>query len=719
MLMPSTYSISGQDSAHMSNGRPGLLAVLVRGRRKVVTTTALSVALAALYLALAAPTYTSRSRLYIDPTSNQFAGEAAPAPASRGAALAIVDSQVAIISSDAILRSVVEMLSLDRDTEFAYAGPLSALQTSIIGRSEPDRAALATERLARQIRVLRRENTYILDVEITSVSPAKAAQINDTVVSLYLADQANARADDERRANELINSRLGELRDQAQQAEMRVDDFKKRNRILVANDRLFDEQQFANLNDELVTARATTAGARGRLDAARSTLTSEAELETMPEAVRSPTIQRLREQDTEAARREASLAAQLRGRHPALIEARSQRNEIQSQIEAELRRIVSALASDHDIATSRELELQRLIEASKTEVSRVSTAQIKLRELEQEVATSREVLGTFLQRAKEAREQEKITVPYARIVSAAMTPFQSSWPDTWLVLALGLFGGASLGAARAFADDRLDTTVRPPSGATTLSQHILFPVPAFRRKTRSQLSSSRRSLAIRKRPGGAELGRILDAIAAPDGADEALYRQSILHLLGTFEQDRHVGYPSAIMVLGADAHAGTSSVGLALAHSSALRGERVLLVDACSSDAMLSRALAPEQAEGWATLLAKPEALTAHTVGGESLGFALLPLARADLGLLKRDERRQLAANLAAASLDYDLVIIDGGVITLDESASALLPLTDKILVVARNGMTQKAQFDDVLRILAPQRSKVAGVVLTGTVSGS
>ena len=710
MFMPSMFSLAGQDPARRSPGRPGLLDV-PRRRQQILTTTALSVGLAALYLVLTTQTYTSWSRLYVSQSQTSAASEAAradPAP---------LDSEAAIVGSDAMLRRVVEVLSLYDDPEFADTGAWSGLRSYFPGRASPDKKALATERLARQVEVARAGNTYILDVGVTSRSAAKAAQINDTLVSLYLADQINARAEADRRTGNVIDSRLDALRDQVQQAEQRVATFKARSQIPSTDGHVADAEQVSKLNDELVGARAKTADARARSDAARSTLTADAGLQSLPAALRSPTIERLHAHLAEATERASSLAANLGPRHPALVDARAQRNALRTQIDAELRRIESALASEQDVAARREQELLYLIETRTADVSRAATAQIELQKLEQDAAASHEALSALLARAKEARDEAQITVPLARVVSDATTPTKASWPNAWLVLSLGFFGGAALGGLRAFAGARLDTTVRPAYGATAIGQLPLFPVPKFRSKVRSQLSSSRRSLSLRSRPGGAAIGHILDAVATPDGANESHYRQSILQLLGSFEADRHVSYPTAIMLLGADRRASPSPIALALAHAAALRGERVLLVDACSANPVLSPVLAPERNEGWPALLAEPEALAAHTTGPEEFGFSLLALARANLGLLKRGERRQLAANLAAASLDYDLVVIDGGVLTTDESASALLPLVDKVLIVTRNGKTQQANLDHTLHLLAPYRGKVGGVILAGAIS--
>ncbi|WP_439542992.1 GumC family protein [Hyphomicrobium sp.] len=713
MMMSSNYAMAAQEAHAGPTDFSGLLAVLRRRSGEIAASTLIALGLAVAYLVVTPPTYTSSSVLYINPLPNRVVNEERLAPNSSGADLAIVDSQVSIIGSDAMMQRVVETLSLDTDSEFTGTGPLTKLRTLFSASSDAVPAkALAAAKLAKKVKIIRAPRTYIVEVEVSSGSAAKAAQIADTLVSLYLANQTSARADDERRANELINSRLGELREQVRKAEDRVDEFKQRNRITVSEGGMFDEQQLGKLNGELATARATAAEAKSRLESIRAARSTKAALDSMPEAVRSPTIQRLREQHAQVSRRVASLESQLKGRHPVMIEARSQLGEIQAEIDAELRRLSGALTAEHDVASRRERELQTIIETSKTEVSRSSTAQIKLRELQQDVATSRDVLGTFLQRAKETREQEQISIPYARVVSPATAPAVPSWPINILVLGLGAFAGLGFGIVRALAGEQLAPTVRSTSRAPALSEHALFPVPSLVSGPPSLLKLGRRGATLRAENGEGELGRALVAVSEPDGPADGAYRQSILQLLAAFEQDRHQDYPTAVMMVGASHGTGTSSVALAIAQAGALRGERVLLVDACSSAAALSAALAPDISSDWATLLAKPEALTSHTVRDAKSSLAFLPLAPADLRLLKRAERRRLAANLAAAALDYDLVIIDAGPLAQDESGSALLPLADRIAIVTRSGVTSQSALDDTLRVLAPMLDKVAGIVL-------
>ena len=64
----------------------------------------------------------------------------------------------------------------------------------------------------------------------------------------------------------MIDSRLGELREQVRRAETRVDEFRKANRILTSEGGTVGEQQLTRINSELINARTQAAEAKARLD---------------------------------------------------------------------------------------------------------------------------------------------------------------------------------------------------------------------------------------------------------------------------------------------------------------------------------------------------------------------------------------------------------------------------------------------------------------------
>lgn len=691
----------------------GFFSILTRYLPSIAMATGAAVTLALLYLASATPLYTASTTLFIDPRSRKIVAEEV-VQGGLGSDFALVESQVNIIGSDAVLGRVVDTLNLIEDPDFASAtqqsGLIAEVKALIRGRqpaAEPRIQAL--EALARSLKVKRAQKTYVVEIEVTSTSPAKAARLTNAIVDAYIADQTTAKTEEARKANSLIDSRLGELREQVRKAETRVDEFKKANRILTSEGGIVTEQQLGKLNAELITSRAVAAESKARLDQAAAALRN-GNPDTLPEAMKSGVVQKLRDNYSQIARRQAALSSQLRDKHPVLVEVRSQLNELKGQIATELKRIAAAAKSDYQIASAREREIIASLDKMKEEVSRTNTAQIKLRELEQEVNTSRELLRQFLARAKETEEEQKITTSEARIISPAAVPSRPSRPIPWLVLALGALGGLGLGVARALSLDHFDPSIRSLGEASgAAGAEPIGAIPALKP---SLLSAW---IPARLRPPALDAAHFSDLMAAIGDARATrapAYRQAVLRLLNRIMAKGLPGEPTTALFVAADPSAGTSATALAVAYAAALAGEKVLLVDAASANAELSAIFAADLREGEVVVLDNKENLARILSRDARSGLAFLPIALADLRLMKTSQRRRLVTGLTALAKDYNLVVIDAGALLDDESGVSLVPAAQQVLLVARERTTSRHALTEAMRLLEQTNVSVDGLVL-------
>lgn len=702
--------------AERSTDIGGLLGILWRNLWKIIASTIAALTLAIAYLAFAAPLYTATASLFVDPRTRKIVSEEV-VQGGFGSDLALVESQVSILTSDAVLKRVVDKLQLEADPEFAPPlglGVLSRIKALVIPRAtSPDKTVQAIASLYQTIKVKRAQKTYVVDVDVTASTPIKAQRVAEAVVEAYLADQTAAKAAEAKRANGLIDARLGELREQVRRAETRVDEFKKTNKILTSEGGIVTEQQLSKINSELITARAVAAESKARQEQINIVLKSAAGPELLPDAIRSGLIQKLREQYAQVARREASLSSQLQSRHPVLIDVRSQLKEVKAQIGAELKRIAASSQSEFQIATSRERDLSAQLDRAKEEVTRSNTAQIKLRELDQEVTASRELLRMFLGRAKETQEQQNVSTPDARVITAPSVPSKPSKPITWLVLALGLLGGLGLGLASALVTDHLDSSLRTVKDlGVEVGTSNVSSIPEL---TAGGGIVSRRSRAGNQteRVEAAKFSDILNALSDVSTNDDGQYRQSILRLLSKIKSRQKPARPHTVLIASPTANAGNSGTTLALAYAAALAGERVLLVDATSSNPELSKVFATTLKQTNVVVLDNKDHLAQITTRDERSGLVFLPIALADLRTLKLQQRRRLIAGLNGLSQSYDLIFIDAGAVLEDEATTSLLPAADQIFVVARSGHTTQSELASILEVLDPTHDRISGAILT------
>ena len=716
-MVGSIISNASNNAERQRNGDADLssfLIILNRNIWKILVATLLSLMLAGIYLAIAKPMYTASASLFIDPRNRKVVSDEV-AQGGYGTDLALIESQASIITSDEVLKRVVHKLHLADDPDYAPAygqGLLSKIKRLVIKRAAPpDPATLALNSLADSIKVKRAQKTYVVDLEVTASTPTKAAGVAAAVLDAYLADQTAAENEQAKRANALIDARLGELREQVRVAETRSDDYKRSNKLLTSEGGAVTEQQLTKLNGELATARAVTAENKARYDQVQLALKSPDGSAVLPDAIRSGLIQKLREQYAQVARREAALASQLQSRHPVLIEVRSQLAAVKTQINAELQRIATAAESEYQIALNRERDIGVQLEKAKEEVRRANTAQIKARELEQDVATSRQLMGVFLQRAKETQEQQNISTPDARVITPPSVPTRPSKPLTLLLLGLGLIGGLGLGVAWTLVSDHLDGSMHSAAefGETT-GLAAISTVPALRGSSSLVLRGSKQTVEV---PRSAQFRNLLLAIADTKGEQTTAYRQAVLRLLATIKNHQRPGRPHTVMMVSPRTGAGNSATALAVGYAAALAGDRVLLIDATSVNPELSTIFATTLKPTNIVVLDSKDHLNRITTRDTLSGLAFLPIALADLRSLKTQQRRRLVAGLIGLSQNYDLVIIDAGGVLEDESVTSLVPAADRLMIVAHAGVTTRDDVAKTLQILEPARDRIAVGVLT------
>lgn len=277
----------------------GFMSILSRNAARIALIAVAFLGLALTYLATAKPIYSATTSIFIDPRSRKLLPDEL-VQSNLGSDLVLVESQLAIISSDGVLKRVVEKLKLTEDPEFnagaPQAGVIAKIKDFIRGPretvSDETRALLA---LSEAVKVKRAQKTYVVEVEVSSSSPVKATRLSEAVVAAYMEDQAAAKAAEIRNANKLIDDRLDELRVQLRDAETRVDEFKKANKILTSEGGLVTEQQLTRLSGELITARAVAAESKARVELVQSALKDGGSPEYLPDAIRSGLIQKLRE----------------------------------------------------------------------------------------------------------------------------------------------------------------------------------------------------------------------------------------------------------------------------------------------------------------------------------------------------------------------------------------------------------------------------------------
>src|SRR3979490_1159714 len=213
------------------------LARILRRRWKVAAAAPLSLTILALIYVLTATTlYTATSTVLVDPrrTTAIESNQAAMSMSNFGTDDATIESETLLIQSVAILQRVVERLKLTDDPEFiptpGILDPIKRLFSfsGPVGGATPEDAAKArsVEILQRRMKVTRQGTTFLVDINVSSESPRKAATIANAIADGYFEEQVRAKFDATRIAANWLNGQINDLKSRVVTSERAVEDFR-------------------------------------------------------------------------------------------------------------------------------------------------------------------------------------------------------------------------------------------------------------------------------------------------------------------------------------------------------------------------------------------------------------------------------------------------------------------------------------------------------------
>lgn len=440
-----------------------VLSTLNRWRWTIIGLTVLGIVIGVL-AAMATPhRYTAYTQILVDPRQLKLVErDISPDFLANEAALAIIDSQLALVQSSSVIDKVVEKAGLADDPEFNGQGgdsllsPVTNLLSILKGGDATSGGEAATAAAARTLRhdlwAERSSRTFIIEIGVTTKDPEKSARLANLVASTFISVQEGLRAETADSASAALSGRLKSLRASVEEAEAAVEEYKAENGLIGPGTRLVTDDQLSAVTAQLADAKAATIAARTRLETMSSADIDSVVSGGVPQRFVSNSLVALRTQYAAKKQEVASLENRLGPRHPKLADARAALQSIKSEIGAELRRIAAGAQADLRQAQDNEQALSDSLAQLKAETVNNSDAGVKLRELEREANASRDIYESFLRRARETGEIGNLAATNVNIISSATPPIQPSSMSRKIIVAMFAILGFVAGLGLAILD---------------------------------------------------------------------------------------------------------------------------------------------------------------------------------------------------------------------------------------------------------------------------
>jgi capsular exopolysaccharide synthesis family protein len=297
-----------------------------------------------------------------------------------------------------------------------------------------------------------------------------------------------------------------------------------------------------------------------------------------------------------------------------------------------------------------------------------------------------QMIYTQLQSSYEnARLAEMSAAPDLRLLDAAVPPNTPESNQVTQILLLGFAGGLLLGLALAILLDRFDSRIRYPEQVSRdLGLHILGALPM-----------------LGKGPDGAPNR---DDVAALLEATRAI-RMSLVYAHGT-------AGPFVTTITSPGAGDGKSFTAANIAKAFASSGRKTILIDADNRRGVLHRAFGVERKPGLMELLSGSATLdeVVHSLSDSGIDF--LPTGTrmaAAPEMLSSQKMQQLLAELRVR---YQAIIFDSPPLGAGVDPLVLASMTGSLVLVLRNGVTDRAFAGARLDALQKLPIRILGAIL-------
>jgi capsular exopolysaccharide synthesis family protein len=679
-----------------------------RHHRLILATMAVITTLAMVSVLQIAPRYTASALIMIDPRSTKVVDlEEALSGGSHDTEA--VFSEAAVLTSRQLIGRLVDKLKLRADPEFNGAlrpipfmqkfNPVRLVHLALAGpqvipnpdeQMERERNGLVDAVLG-HLNVSPRPRTRVISISVESENPQTAALIANTLADLYLVDQLETKFEATQRVTSWLNDRLDELRRKVDASERAVEAYRATSGLIGSKGSTVASQEMTELTSQLTIAHADRAAAEAKLSQVREAISRPNGEDSVTEVLDSSLVQHLREQEGDVERSIADLSAQYGERHPKLIAAHAQLDDVRAKIHSEVQKIILNLENSANVARVRESAVAAQMEELKRQVASSNTSEVHLHELEMEATANRTLMETFLSRFKETSAQTsgEIQTPDARIISRADVPMTPSYPKKTQYVGAALFMSALAGLALAFVAESLDRGFR--SGIQfehETSTPVLAMIPLLENGS--------------KHPADYLVDRPLSAYAE---AVRSVYT-SLLLTLG----DEPL---KTIVVVSAQPDEGKTTMALSLARMVAGAGGRAVLVEADLRHPSVHEELGLERRIGLAEVLIGAVTLSEAITKDPRSNAAVLLAGKETLNPSKLMASHQMDTLIATLSRDYDQVIIDTAPVLAVSDALLLANQADGTILCCRWAATSRETAHLGLKELREANARIIGAALT------
>lgn len=700
--LPQPYLVTGESPlVHY-------MRVLKKRRWTVLATAAIIFTLSVIATLRETPLYQANSKVAIFPETPNILGLKGFDDNSQDYQYDVaLETQAAILRSDALAMEVIKAMRLDENPKFTSAPRHRTGDAVEDAALQPDAATTAglLGRFHGGLGIQLIPNSRLVQISYIDPDPRMATEIVNTLVRTFTEQNFKTKYEAATQTSDWLNTEIDDLRLKVQTSEEKLVRYQKDHSILGV-----DEKQ------NIVTAKLDELNrelAASEMDRIQKEAVYKLASSGDPSIFMKPTREgemsmmgTLRARQAELDTQRAQLTTQFGSAYPKVVEIDNQLKQILKEIETEKTRLQDQLKEEYLAALQRENLLITAFNEQKQEANKLNESAIEYSVLKRDAEANRQLYQDLLQRLKEAGVSAGLRSSNIRVVDVARVPTSPIKPNIPRNIQFGLLLGLACGIGLAFILESLDTSIRTIEEISAISSlPALGTIPL----QMPEGGSARKRL----KPATIELETSLSPALITHARPRSEAAEAYRSLRSSILLSSYGAPPKIILVTSAVPQEGKTTISANSALVLAQRGGRVLLVDADLRRPGIDRLFGFRSRAGLSTLIS----------GTNSFEEVAMPFADCpNLTILPAGPIPPQPAELLGSAVmkeymarwrgEFDHVVIDSPPCLSVTDAVVLSPEADRVILVARSGRTTKIVLRRACDLLMQVNARVMGIVL-------
>ena len=590
-------------------------------------------------------------------------------------------------------------------------------------------------KLIQNLKATPRKGTDIIDISYTSVWPAEAKLIVNTIAEKYEEFEHMLGSEQAASSLKFLEKLVKDQENDLINSEIKLTEFKKKERMYDLDGSALNlVSQISNVESEVYNFESEINIKQQKYNIGKSRLSAE-EKSLTDQLLNNINIQVLSLRG-EIAVLESSIIqneVQYGKNHVAVIELNNRLLSLKKQLIEKVNKLVAQGITSEDPLKSRQeivLELialdseiiglnlrkkeaDKLLNILNTKLNELPPKQLKFSKMQRDISVLNQSYALLRQKLEEAKINVASQIGRVQIVDYAKEPINSA-KDSKRIIIMGLIFGLGFGVALAFSLEFLDNSIKTVDEINKLNLSVLGIIPSIGDENKKPLFNFRKKFGNSNSSKG--LKRRLMTREDPKSPVSEAYRGLRTSMLYSSTKSE----PKSILVSSAGPGEGKTTTVANLAITYANLGKRTLLVDTDLRRPVVHKVFDLKREPGVTAFLSG--SIDNYKKLVQSSGVKNLSLITAGIippnpsELLGSDRMARLVKTLEN---DWDIVLFDSPPLIAVTDATMISQEIDQIVLVIKVGQTDKKAFHHTVSNLRNINAPLSGIIMNAVTGKS